>query len=504
MATRHRALTALLLPALLAAAPAPATGPASMPAPATMPATRPAAPPEVAALLGQLGSPDWPQRERAQRDLIKRGPSVRPFVEQRLADAADPEVHSRAAAVLRALDREAMFGQSLVTLHYDKADPKTVLDDLAKQAGTHFQYWPPPDPWVQMQQGTEESKRVRVTADLTGVPFWRALDEVAPQAGVQAMVNSPRGNGRPSLQWVGPDANPNRRGSPDSPTVYSGPFMVRATSANYQLFRTTNFGGEARSGRESMSIQLQAFAEPKLHVLTASQVPRLTEATDAAGNSLIAAGQNRNEYFAEIQGWSWNVALQLEPDAAARAAGAGGDDSRVLKTLRGTLAITVATGSRTLTIPDLPTAAGKTFDVGTYKVKVVRAEEADSINKDGTPTRRRRNQPAGAARPVVYAVTLLVSGNGPTGVPASQEADLRRSLQAVEILDAQGRPLNEDNTNFDVLDRELQVVLRVSAGPAASAAAGGEVGPPQTLVWTYPTGSEPMEVPFEFHDLPLP
>ena len=521
----RRAALALLLPALLAAAPAsqPATGPTTGPAttqaasrPATLPATLPAAPPEVAALLDDLGSPDWATREKAQRALVAAGQSVRPFVDRRRAAATDPETRSRAVAVLRALDLARQFGQTRVTLHYDKADPKTVLNDLAKQAGSRFAYFPPPDPWEQFQQGTEPAKRLAVTADLTDVPFWQAMAEVCPQAGVQPMPGNYGNSNRPTLQWTGENRGGPARGGPDSPTVYSGPFEVRAVAASYRLNRNTNFGADNRNGSEAMSIQLQAMAEPKLTVLTASQSPTLTEATDNTGKSLLPAGQNRNEYYQPVNGWAWGANLQLEPDDAARQGGAGGGDAgRVLKTLRGSLAITVATGSRTLTVPNLLSAGGSTFEVPPYRVKVVRADPAGpddkDANKDLAARRARRRVNGGAAPPqgpaqgpaqgpVIYVVTLLVSGVGPDGQVAAQDGTLRRSLQDAEVLDAAGNPLNAVGTNFDNVNQELQMVLRVATGPGP----GYVAGPPQSLVWTFPTGSQPMEVPFEFHDLPLP
>ena len=527
---------ATTLPATRSASTRPATAPATLPATRAA-ATQLATPPEVAALLKNLAADTWATRERAQRDLVALGPTVRPFVEQLAATASDAEARTRAAAVLRALEREAKFGETRVTLHYKNAEPKAVMDDLSRQAGGEaFSYQPPPDPWKQLQQNVAEKDRMKVTADADRQPFWPTVLRVAAAAGVQPAAGGYGNRAGPTFQWSG-QINPGAGGGnnannanapefvPPTPTCFTGPFMVQAVAANYQLYRNVNFANNAgNGGNESLSLQLQVYAEPKLRVLTAAQIPTVSEAVDGTGKSLLPAGQNQGVYFQQVNGWGWSANVQLDPagfgaaevgaanaNAGANAGGAnanaGGANppagGRVLKTLKGTLQITVATGTRTLSVPNLLGAVGQSFALGGYQVAVVKAERKDGPTPTPQRARRGPNNPNNAAPPegpANYLISLRITGTGPDGTAAAQDPQLRQLGQSIEVRDADGSPLNQAGYNLDTTDQELQLDLTFRTGPGN----GYDAGPPATLVWDIPTGSEPMDVPFEFHDLPLP
>ena len=464
----------ILLPALLAAVPAtqPATLPATLPAttraatgpatsPSTLPGTLPATrlttkpatrPADVQAMLDHLGADAFADRERAQRALIARGPSIKPDVEELAKSTADPEVRSRAAAVLRGLEREARFGQSRVTLHLAKVNPKKAFDALAAAAGGTFTY-EPDDPW-----GANFGNPIKpLTVDADHEPFWAVFRRLAVAS--EADVQQWGGDGKFTIRRTGQ--------ADDYPACVSGPFVAElhqigwddSRSVDLNHFDPKHPNAADHSAGRSLNLQFYFAAEPKLTVLSALSTPELTEATDDRGRSLLPAGPAAQSGMNGQDGFVWQCTAPLD---AAAAAGA-----KRIKTLRGTTRVEVASEVKTLAID--PLAVGKTAEVAGVRVTVTALD--------------------GTGQQASLGLKIVRPAPGATG-----RDDLR--VNAIRVLDAEGHPLPQNGGNSSDDGQTYTMDYTYQRPPG--------VGPPAKLTWALPTGRETLELPFEFHDLPLP
>ena len=424
-----------------------ATEPATLPA--TLPATRLA---DVQAMLDNLGADAFADRERAQRSLIARGPSVKPDVEELARTATDPEVRSRAAAVLRGLEREARFGQSRVTLHLKNVNPKKAFDALAAAAGGTFAY-PQGDPWG---PGVGDPAKP-LSLDADAEPFWAVFRRLS--AVTDADVQ----------QWGNDGAfTITRSGQPsDYPACVSGPFVAElhqigwddSRSVDLNHFDPKHPNAADHSAGRSLNLQFYFAAEPKLTVLSALSTPELTEATDDRGRSLLPAGPAAQSGMNGQEGFVWQCTAPLDPAAAAGA--------KRIKTLRGTTRVEVASEVKTLAID--PLAVGKSAEVAGVRVTVT--------TLDGT------GQQASLGLKIVR----------PRAGAAGRD-DLH--VNAIRVTDAEGHPLSQNGGNSSD-DGQIYTMDYTYQRPPG-------VGPPAKLTWALPTGRETLELPFEFHDLPLP
>ncbi len=473
----------LLLPALLAAAPVsqPATMPATMPStmPATIPATRPlpippmtrpatrpatlpatrlatrpaTRPADVQALLDGLGADAFADRERAQRALVARGSSVKADAQDLADHAADPEVRSRAAAVVRGLEREAHFGASRITLHLKKVGPKKAFDALAAAAGATFAY-AQDDPWG---PGVGDPAKP-LSLDADAEPFWAVFRRLSLESGADVQ------------QWGNDGAFTITRSGQTSeyPACLSGPFVAEVHSLSWDDNRSIDLNHfdpkqpdrAEHAANRSLSVQFVFGAEPKLKVLRVLQVATLTEATDDRGKSLLPEKPADQPYMQQEAGYVWQSAASLDPDAAAGA--------KRLKTLRGTTRVEVASSMASIVLD--PIAVGKSASAGGVRVTVTSFDPTGPQPKLGLKIVRPRTGDA---------------NDLPTG--------------SIRLLDAKARPLSQSggSTSDDGQTLTLEYLYNRPDG-------NPDGGDPAKLTWDVPVGRETLDLPFEFHDLPLP
>src|SRR6478672_1718576 len=162
-------------------------------------------PPPVAKLIEQLGSPSFPVRERAVKQLRERGPAALPALRKAM-ESKDEEVRKRAESLIPPLEIEEALLPKRVTLKVTDAPIGTVIGEVEKQTG------------MKVQLPLKDSGGAKVTVQATDVPFWEALDQVGKATG-----RGPSFEGYPvSLHLV-----PNARRSPF--VNVRGPFRLEAT-----------------------------------------------------------------------------------------------------------------------------------------------------------------------------------------------------------------------------------------------------------------------------------
>ncbi len=208
-----------------------------------------------------------------------------------------------------------------------------ALKALGEQAGMQLVYVSSPSPNVTPPK--------TVTLELDGVTFLEALDRLCQSAGLNFVPNASR-------QWQLFDGKP----SPREMAAFSGPFHMLAT--NLQFSRSLALQGKEQAS-ESLHLQLLLVSELR-PALVGSGQPRVVEARDAAGRSLLldpqAPAPPTGDFFSPV-GFNPTRTVLLQPPPVR-----GG----TLKHLKVALPIEVMARRRdALTVPDFGKAGGKTF-----------------------------------------------------------------------------------------------------------------------------------------------
>jgi hypothetical protein len=342
-----------------------------------------------------------------------------------------------------------------------------------------------PDPLATLKE-----RRVTLEADAP-VLFWEAVDRLCAAASLRYDVTPrPRfGVTQGALVLMG-----DRTGR--SPVSDFGPFRVQMTRVHAAAER--DFTGAPGQAGGALAVSLAVLVEPGLSVHQAGPV-RVDEAVDDRGRPLqpaAAAGAGRNPgarpQAAQTAGnGSFPVELTLsEPDPPPE----------VIRRVRGKVPVVVmAREADPLVIPlnragAAPTTVhGRDFDFT--------VDAAPSVGKTGatvTITARPVNGPAArASRPDARVLNL------------GSSAGFYRGQQRFELFDAAGRRLKPglasqqrgaDHLGF--YDRyQLSVAPPNPGGPAGA----GDRNPAVAAeLRFYEFVQKALDIPFDFHDLPMP
>jgi len=270
---RRLAVIAVLVAAALAAAGPPMADPA-----------------DVRALIKQLGSDDYTEREAASKRLDAIGPGV--LTELRAAAQSDnPEIVRRARDLLRKIERridnEKTLAPTLIALDAKDQRLDDVLAELSKQA----EY----DVVLSGPQFRELASR-RITVSTRGMaPFWDAILRVCDAADLEVAGAGGFTPSKPLL--LPPDALPPPRNSALPPVrpardvnrgVVLGPrgsSPRRPAAVNGAvLVEAIPFPKDTGPAHAAL---LQVWPEPRLAWRAASGV-KVTSALDSAGEKLVA------------------------------------------------------------------------------------------------------------------------------------------------------------------------------------------------------------------------
>jgi hypothetical protein len=423
-------------------------------------ATQPAGPEPsdtVAALIGQLDSPEFGVRALAEKKLSDMGPAVEPRLREALNQSPSDETRTRLNDVLARLD-EARTLHAMVTMHYTSAPVKKILSDFAAQAGGDLGI---DDPAVAK---FVEGKVGSVDLDKAG--FWQALRAVSDASGLS-----------PSIGQSGLTLAP-ELGRPVMQIDFANPYAQTAGG----FFIAPQFVQENRTIRFGMGVQRQGFMtlvvdvvpEPKLRVLGAEGYDWVRECIDDKGNSLVlrAAGNPRfirPGMMVFSQGPRqpfWSISTNLR-----EVQGMGTKIAR----LRGELEINVQTQAQTFEFDDVTRASGQVKNDGQVDV-TLRSCSRMNLN---------------------YRLDMSFSGVG-----------INQNNQSVQ----------DFMNSAQLVDDHGLVIEHQSAQPQFRAI--GAVGVPSTenvMIIFQPTQNTPtklrwnrtleqkrLTVPFELDDIPLP
>jgi len=438
---------------------------------------------DIAALVDQLGSARYLQRQEASRALERRGREALPALRS-ARDSKDPEVRARAAALVDKIENMLMVQPTLVRLDFKNAPLPAVVKAVSDRAGINLSLIPENSPlW--------ESRRVTLT-EVQPVPFWAALDALCREGQLQQnSISQGRGGPRGTVIQLFAGGN----STVPVPSSDSGPFRVNVLGIHYQ--RDLRFGqnvqvfpGAApdapgvagnRNVNEQFYVDLQVLAEPRM-VLTQNGALKITEAVDENGQSLLVpatgnATVRHSGYFGYSSGMT---SLQIQAHLKYPE-----KPGRKISRLRGSLPVMVSARKDDALVVNLDGAKGKSF----------RSEEVTLVVHDVQPD---PNQQRTTIDISLSPNNPAVDADGTAGRfgNAAMFAGMNNPQNQMEILDANDRPYPQwfpSSTRVDNDQARMTLMLMPADG----------VGPPAKIRY-YEMARATTDVPFEFTDVPMP
>lgn len=234
-------------------------------------------------LLSRLISPRVMERETAARELEALGDAGRKLLES-ATESTNLELRAEAAVLLDRIEGRKLSEPSKVRLDLDGGTLMDATAAITRQTGVTFQLDPETDPrW-----------RVPVLTIHEDLTLWDTIDQLSSrgQVGLDPLVRRSRitmqRDGRRMLQV--PDLTFRTDLGPPPPTSNSGAF--RTILLGLRLYQVRNFAQKPGMAgplppENSFSVQLQVRAEPRL-TLASLDEPILTQALDDRGQSLMS------------------------------------------------------------------------------------------------------------------------------------------------------------------------------------------------------------------------
>ena len=435
--------------------------------------------PDPSALVEQLGSARYVERERAASGLLELGAGALPAL-RGARSARDAEVRTRASAILDRIESDLMVRPTLVALDFRDRPLGEVIKAIGERGGVIFA--------VQPDANADAWKGRKITLQSEEpVPFLAAIDRLCAAAQVQSNPNNQNGmpGGRlPTLTlWQGPP-------QPTFPASDSGPFRVSLMSLHHHrdvnlqaVVRPAGAGKAAAPAIQSnvgdqFYFQMQVVAEPRLF-LGQGGLLKLTEAVDDKGQSLLPpTAETSANRVVNYGGFNQFGPQNLHLTGQLRYPERPGKTIRILK---GSIPLAVATRKDDPVVINFAGAAGKSF----------RTEDTTLIYHDTKP------DPNGQG-PMVE-ITLRSHGGGYFGNVRNDFANFQvanNPQNQLELLDAQGRLLPFYNRGSVGQPGDSRLTLGVFNN-------GVEVGPPAQIRY-YDLTRAAAEATFEFHDVPMP
>ncbi len=411
------------------------------------------------ALVEQLGSPRFAEREEASEALARLGADALPAL-RAARDAKDPEVRARVATLVEKTEALLLTQPTLVKLDVMDRPLTEAVTTIGEQAGIKLALTPEVSPAWNTRVTLQES---------APLPFWKALDRLCAAGNLQynlGMQGSSR-NRQPILTlFAGKQA-------PAGPISDLGPFRVQLTNLHFQ--RDVSFAAGSRPS-EQFYMQVQVAAEPRLSVSQGGPI-QILEAIDDRGQSMIlvdgATSMTRQSaYFGLSAGPIVQMQAHLKrPELPGT----------TIRKLRGTVPLVVATRKADPLVVPLNGALGKTFRNDQVSLTIQKIHPNPNANQMMIDLGIRPQAGMGAA-------THAGARGG--------DFSLRRQelhQQQIEVLDAKGQIIPCFPTSIDT--EGARVVLTV--------APQDEVAVPTELRY-YSLARAATEVNFEFADVMMP
>jgi hypothetical protein len=448
---------------------------------------------DPAALVARLGSSRYAEREDAAGALERLGrPALAALRAAR--DDRDPEIRSRASALLNRIESGLLTQPTLVTLDFDDQPLPEVVKALSAQTGIKLGLVPENSPsWP--------GRRVTLR-EAAPLPFWKAMDRLCDVARLQFNFGThgfPGGNREQVFPLL--DGGP----QPAVPTSDSGPFRVSLLSLHYQrdvafsrpgvvvpnrlvLPPAPRRGGavaptqkaDPPAVNEQFYAQIQVAAEPRLS-LSQNGPLKVLAVLDDRGQSLqlepdgAGVTQRASGYFGMASGATLQLHIPLRhPETPGQE----------IRTLRGVLPIMVATRKPDPLVVSLQGAQGKSFRNDDVELSVLEIRANPATNQTSIDIMVRSIGGAASA----------AAGPAPAAAGGAEILIHRPDLhqQQIDVVDSQGRVLAWFHSSFDAEGSRMTLSLT-----------SPDHAPPAEIRY-YGLARAATEVPFEFGGVPMP
>jgi hypothetical protein len=417
--------------------------------------TQPAAelPPDPASidtLIAQLADDDWQQRQRAQDRLVMLGGEASTLLERAAGESPDPEVRERAAAALARIEQNAETGPSIITIKGDDLLVGDVFKQLSEQCGVPLESYPP--------DLLDQQRGAKVSLDIDHLPFWDAMRQISEKTGFTLQ------------QWDNTGVKLMQGGQhSEGVSQVSGAYLISAIRVSRSRF--VELGG-GQGAYEDFQVLLGARAEPKLRLLRVAYAPNLEEATDDRGNSLLpepSANAAAAGGYAIAPGGAWQLPARLSAPA---------NMGRRIARLRGSFDVSIQTRAEQLDVPDIVSARGVNKVAGGVRFVIKELRR----NGDG------------------WTLDMLARLDGAR--PDEWER-IQQTLSTADIrlLDERGEAFQRTGSSSSGGPEQVEMSIEFSPRAAGQ---DRKLGEPSKLVWTVPTETRDLSVPFDFKDLPIP
>lgn len=405
-------------------------------------------------LIRDLSSPDYRLRERAGRELARRGETVLADLRATLATTEDAEVSRRIGVLVRKMEYDKLVAPKRVTLNLKEKPLKEAVETIAKQTGYRIDF-------NSSRAGTA------YTFELNDVPFWQAIDSVANAGGLNVY---PEYDDEGALRAYEQDSyNPH--------VAYSGPFRFLATNINSNRniqLSGLNRRGANRNQNEYINLNFQIQSEPKTPIL-GTTFTELISAVDDTGTSMAPPPNDPNYssrsgyYSGGYRGYNVYASMNLYR---------GGKGATIAKSIKGKVGVQMLAGTR----PEISIAS----PVGIKNKKVV----GRTVEIDIESLAENQEQ---------YTLSITVKKLGANG----NEHDYTWSnnvWQKLELHDEKGQKLRNYGANNQ---NNTPNVVQMSMTFSREERNGKKPGKPVKLLYNEWLTAV-TEVPFEFKDIPLP
>ncbi len=471
---------------------------------------------DAAALVEKLNSAAAAERE-ASKSLESLGSKASPAL-RAASKSKDPEVRKRARALINKIEGNVLIQESSIRLDFQDATLDEIVKSLGKQAGFEVGL---------AQQGPQLGARRVTLREPQPVPFWKAIDRLCEvgQLTRQYQGMAPRGPGVSQPRLVlsyqpEPSTQPGYNHGPfhfdvvslfyQSQVSFNRPARMRAPQRIVQgpdgVARKVAAPpadppaagapgpGEAKNAGSApvrivqFRVQFQVVPEPRMSISQTGPL-QLLEAVDELGQSLLppARDDGRAPGATVMMGGSMpggtaaNLIAQLHrPESPGK----------LIKTLRGTVEVSVSSPRPNPLVISVEGAAGKTFQDDDRRVVVnsidrgpLRMQEVFELTIDDLddlfPAEPVDGQGFGGRPLTIRRGFVRPFGNDPSQWPIQILTSTGQSIFYQTSVDRDSRRvslrLNQMPQMGEIKEIRISSIIRASA-----------------------------TIPFEFHDLPMP